>query len=139
MYKKTITYTDYDGIERTEDFYFNLNEAEITEWNFSEPGGMAAVIDRIIKSSESTQLIPLWKKVVMMAYGEKSPDGRRFIKSKELSEAFIQTEAYNTMFIEFAQDADAAAEFINNIIPSKETIEKKLNKSGANLNVMPTV
>lgn len=117
MYKKTIKYVDYDGNERTEDFYFNLTETELTEYQYSEPGGMLALIEKVVNTNEYTKLIPLWKKIILMAYGEKSPDGRRFIKSEELSTAFSQTEAYNVMFMEFAQNAEAASEFVNAVLP----------------------
>lgn len=124
MYKKTIKYVDYDGNERTEDFYFNLTETEITEWEYSEPGGMTAFIEKVVNTNEYTKMIPLWKKIILMSYGEKSPDGRRFIKSDELSTAFSQTEAFNVMFMEFAQNAEAATDFVNAVLP-KSISEKE--------------
>ena len=124
MYKKTIKYVDYDGNERTEDFYFNLTETEITELEFSEPGGMTAFIEKVVNTNEYTKMIPLWKKIILMSYGEKSPDGRRFIKSDELSTAFSQTEAFNVMFMEFAQNAEAATDFVNAVLP-KSISEKE--------------
>lgn len=124
MYKKTIKYVDYDGNERTEDFYFNLTETEITELEFSEPGGMTALIEKVVNTNEYTKMIPLWKKIILMSYGEKSPDGRRFIKSDELSTAFSQTEAFNVMFMEFAQNAEAATDFVNAVLP-KSISEKE--------------
>ena len=92
MLKKTITYTDYNGVERTEDFYFNLSKAEIAEMELEIPGGMTALIERITKTKDTPSLVKMFKDLILRAYGEKSDDGRRFIKSKELKESFEQTE-----------------------------------------------
>lgn len=118
MYKKTVTYTDYDGTERTESFYFNLNKAEIVEMELGVDGGWHTRMQRIIDSNDGPTIMREFKKLIMMSYGEKSSDGKRFIKSPELSEAFTQTEAYNVIFMEIVTDSKAAAEFANGIIPS---------------------
>ena len=120
MIKKTITYTDYNGLERTEDFWFNLNETEITEMQLSIDGGYAAKIRQIINAKDQAEIIKLFKEIIFKAYGEKSDDGRRFIKSEELSIAFSQTEAYNKLFMELATNDEMGAEFINGIIPKKK-------------------
>lgn len=118
MLKKTITYTDYNGTERTEDFYFNLSKAELMEMEMSTTGGMIELIQRIVAAQDSPAIIKIFKDLIMKAYGEKSLDGKRFIKSEEISNAFAQTEAYSQLFMELATDADAAARFVNGIIPS---------------------
>lgn len=117
MLKKTITYTDYNGNERTEDFYFNLNKAELTEMELSNTGGFINVINKIIAEQDSKRIVEIFKDVILKAYGEKSLDGKRFVKSKEISDAFTQTEAYSQLFMELATDAKAAADFINAITP----------------------
>jgi len=117
MLKKTITYTDYNGNERTEDFYFNLSKAEIMEMEMGISGGMTQMLNRIIAEQDSEKIIKTFKEIILKAYGEKSPDGKRFIKSEELSTAFSQTEAFSQLFMELATDADAAAKFVNGIIP----------------------
>lgn len=117
MIKKTITYTDYNGVERKEDFYFNLNKAELMEMEMSTNGGMDAMINKIIVTQDTPSLIKIFKELILKAYGEKSLDGKRFIKSEELSEAFAQTEAYAELFMELATDADAASKFVNGIMP----------------------
>lgn len=119
MLKKTITYTDYNGTERKEDFYFNLSKAEVMEMEMSTSGGLAQMINKIIETQDSPAIIKIFKDLILKAYGEKSPDGKRFIKSPELSEAFAQTEAYSNLFMELATDADAAAKFVNGITPVK--------------------
>lgn len=121
MLKLTRTYTDYNGSSRTEDFYFNLTQAEITEMELSVDGGLVEMINRITAAKDGKQIIALFKDIVLRAYGEKSADGRRFIKNQELRDAFSQTEAYSDLFIELATDADAAAKFINGIVPAKKT------------------
>ena len=124
MLKKTITYVDYNGVERTDDCYFNLSKAEITEMEMSTAGGLAEMIQNIIKAQDAPAIIKIVKDLILKAYGEKSPDGKRFIKSKELSTAFSQTEAYSILFMELATDADAAADFVNGIIPQNVTPNK---------------
>ena len=117
MLKKTITYTDYNGTERTEDFYFNLTKAEIMEMEMGTTGGLAEMIKKIVKTQDAPAIIKIFKDLVLKAYGEKSPDGRRFIKNDELRAEFEQTEAYSIIFMELATDDKAAAEFINGIVP----------------------
>lgn len=121
MLKKTITYEDYDGNKRTEDFYFNLSKAEIMEMELGVSGGMTKMLDRIIAEQDGERIIKTFKEIILKAYGEKSPDGKRFIKSEELSTAFSQTEAFSQLFMELATDADAAAKFVNGIIPVATT------------------
>lgn len=118
MYKKTMTYTDYNGVERKEDFYFNLTKAEIMEMEMTTTGGMAEMIQRIVDAQDAPAIIKIFKDLVLKAYGEKSADGKRFIKSKELSDAFAQTEAYSQLFMELATDAEAASKFVNAIVPN---------------------
>ena len=117
MLKKTIKYTDYDGNEREEDFYFNLSRAEVTEMELSKEGGMSEYIKKISAAQNAPELIKLFKEIITKSYGEKSLDGKRFIKNKELTEAFIQTEAYSELFVELASNADEAVKFINGIMP----------------------
>lgn len=126
MLKKTVTYTDYNGVERTEDFYFNLTKAEITEMELSTEGGLEAMIRKIVAEKNAPAIIKIFKELVLKAYGEKSPDGRRFIKNDEVRDAFSQTEAYSEIFMELATDADAAAAFVNGITPKVDNAQKPL-------------
>lgn len=118
MIKKTIAYEDYDGNKREESFYFNLTKTELTEMEMSASGGLAQMIQKIIEAQDGGRIIAVFKELILKAYGEKSPDGRRFIKSKELSEAFSQTPAYDQLFMELATDADKASEFVKGVIPA---------------------
>lgn len=117
MLKKTITYEDFDGNKRTEDFYFNLSKAEVLEMEMGISGGMTQMLNKIIAAQDGGRVIKTFKDIILKAYGEKSPDGKRFIKSEEISTAFSQTEAYSQLFMELATNADAAATFVNSIIP----------------------
>lgn len=118
MLKKTVTYRDYNDVERTEDFYFNLNKAEIMEMEMMTKGGMAEMIQKIVKAQDAPGIIKIFKDLVLQAYGVKSPDGKRFIKNDEVRDEFVQSEAYSIIFMELATDADAAAKFVNGIIPA---------------------
>lgn len=117
MLKKTIPYKDYNGVERVEDFYFNLSKAEAMEMELSISGGLTEMIRRIVAAQDTPTIIATFKEIILKAYGEKSPDGRRFVKSEELSKAFSETEAYSILYMELATDANAAAEFVNGIVP----------------------
>ncbi len=119
MLKKTIAYTDYNGTPRKEDFYFNLTQAEVTELEVSVEGGLVEMINRIVAAQNGKVIIETFKDIILRAYGEKSPDGRRFIKNQEVRDAFAQTEAYSNLFMELATDAKAASEFVNGIVPPK--------------------
>lgn len=127
MLKKTITYTDYDGNERKEDFYFNLNKAEIMEMEMSTSGGMAEMLQKIVDSQDAPAIIKAFKELVLKSYGQKSPDGKRFIKNAALREEFEQTEAYSQIFMELATNAEEAAKFVNGIIPND--VAKELPKN----------
>ena len=118
MIKETITYTDYNGNERTEDFYFNLTKAEVMELEMSTKGGMAEMIQRIVAAQDQPAIIKIFKDLIIKAYGVKSPDGKRFIKNDEVVDEFVQTEAFSELFMKLATDADAAAKFVNGIVPA---------------------
>ncbi len=119
MLKKIITYTDYNGVERTEPFYFNLSKAELMEMELGVTGGMTEMLDKIIAAKDAPSLMKTFKEMIMKAYGVKSDDGKRLIKSEELSIAFTQTEAYSVLFMELITDDKAAADFVNGIVPNE--------------------
>ena len=125
MLKKTIKYVDYNGVEREEDFYFDLSKAEITEMELSEDGGMSNLIQKIVNTKDMPSLIKIFKQLILKSYGEKSADGRRFIKSEQLSTEFTQTPAYSELFMELATDEKAAANFINSIVPQEISEKSK--------------
>ena len=126
MIVKNITYVDYDENERTEPFYFNLSRAEVTEMELSHDGGLTGVIERIIAEQDQKRIIELFKDLILKSFGVKSPDGKRFVKSQELRDDFMQTEAYSDLFMELATDADSAAAFIKGIMPKlpQDNIQK---------------
>ena len=122
MITKTIKYTDYNGEEREENFLFNLTKAELMELEMGTTGGLAETIKKIVETKDTPSIIKIFKDLILKAYGEKSADGRRFIKINDagvpLSIGFSQTEAYSQLFMELATDADAASKFIKGVIPS---------------------
>jgi hypothetical protein len=118
MLKKTISYKDYNDNQIVEDFYFNLSKSEIAEMELEVVGGFSELLKRIIATKNNKELMAQFKKLILKSYGEKSADGKRFVKSSDLSEAFSQTEAYSELFFEL-MDADKAAAFVNGILPKE--------------------
>lgn len=130
MLKETFTYIDFDGNERVEDFYFHLTESEIIAMDLSADGsgGMAKLIERLAKEEDGEKLVEMFKTVLLTAYGEKSLDGRRFVKSKELSEAFSQTNAYNDLFVRLCTDTEYVAKFIDGVCSKVKANGNKIDK-----------
>lgn len=126
MLKKEIVYTDYNGVERKEIFWFHLSKAELLDMEMTTSGGYAESVQRVIDAKDMTSLIRIFKDLIKQSYGVKSEDGRRFIKSDELFEEFSQTEAYSQLYMELTLNADKAAEFINGIIP--QNLEADIKK-----------
>jgi len=116
MLKKTVTYLDYDGNERTEDFYFNLNKVELTELQTSVPGGLANRVKELASTKNEKEIFELFRDLILNAYGEKSPDGRRFIKNAAIRSDFAQTSAFDKIFEEIADNEESATAFVNGII-----------------------
>ena len=117
MIKKTVTYEDYNGENRTETFYSHFTEAEILDMEMSTEGGFAERIQRIIDAKDQSALMKLIKKFVIDAYGVKSPDGKRFIKNDEVKAAFLECPAYSDIFMDMVTDDKLAAEFVNGVVP----------------------
>lgn len=128
MLKKTITYVDYNDNKITEDFYFNLSKSELAEMEMSKAGGFADLLKKVINTQDMPALAKIFKEFILKAYGEKSDDGRRFIKSPELSKAFSETPAYDELYVELMSDEDKAAEFFMAIIPSEYSNSKEFKE-----------
>lgn len=120
MLKKTVTYIDFDGNERTEDFFFNLTEQEIAEMELSTEGGLGNFINKAVAAKSQVELIELFKKLILAAYGVKSADGRRFVKNDAVCEDFMSTQAFSDIYMELVQDADKASAFFNGIVPKEK-------------------
>lgn len=128
MLKKTYTYEDFDGNERTEDFYFNLSKAELMEMELGISGGMVQKLKKIIAAQDGDSIIRTFKEIILAAYGEKSADGKRFDKSAEISKNFSHTVPYSMLFMELATNDDAASAFVEGIMPVIK--EDKINNVG---------
>jgi hypothetical protein len=115
--KKTITYEDFNGETVSEDFFFHLSKAELVELELSHQGGLSEALQRIVAAEDGKAIIAEFKNIILSAYGQKSLDGRRFIKNEQLREEFLSSEAYSVLFMELVLDAGKAAEFINGVIP----------------------
>lgn len=118
MLKKTITYSDLDGNPVTEDFYFNLSKAEIAELEIRHDGGFTAHLQKIIDSADGGAIIDTFKNIIRSSVGRRSEDGRRFVKSEEITNEFLQTDAYSELFMELVTDAEAAGRFVEGIVPA---------------------
>lgn len=130
MLKKTITYRDYNDVERTEDHYFNISKAELIMMDSSVVGGMKQRLERIVQSQDNVEIMKVFEDLIHRAYGIKSEDGKRFIKSEEIATSFEQTEAYSELVMELLTNEHAAAEFIRAILP-KDVLQ------GANIGALP--
>ena len=136
MLKQTITYTDYNGTERTEDFWFNLSKAELAEMELSVDGGFAEMAQRIATAKNGPELVKLFKDLILKSYGVRSLDGRQFVKidndGNRLSVGFSQTEAYSELFMKLATNADEAAKFFTGVIPSdrQKQVAEEMAKKG---------
>lgn len=137
MLKKTITYESYDGTKYTEDFYFNLSRAELIEMECGVKGGLTKKLEAISKSSDPTQIMPVFKDIILKSYGIKSDDGKRFIKSPAISEEFSQTEAYSELMVELIGNEKAASEFVNGLVNIKPE-ELEAAKAKANIAALPS-
>lgn len=134
MLKKTITYTDYDGLERTEEFRFNLTKAELVDMELTTAGTFSETMKRIIAEKDIIRIAKLFKELLLKSYGVKSDDGKRFVKSKELSEAFSQTEAYSDLYIELLSNPEEAAKFFAEVAPKMEEVS---SVPAENVTVLP--
>lgn len=130
MLKKTITFTDYFGEERTHDFYFNLTKSELMEMQLSSNGGLERLTEKIIQTHDNKKLVKYFKELILSSYGEKSDDGFQFIKGKEISRRFEQSPAYDILFMELSTDADKCADFINGIVPKE--VSERMKEEGNN-------
>ena len=128
MFKKKIKYTDYNGVEREEEFCFHLNKAEVIELEAGEAGGYGEMLKRIVEQKDGAMIMKTFKQLILSSYGIKSPDGKQFMKSEEISRSFEQSEAYSELFVELCTNAESASEFVNNVLPLTEDAKKEAHK-----------
>lgn len=133
----TKTYSDYNGVERTESFSFNLNEAELTEMELGTAGTFTSMVQSIVDAKDTPSIMAVFKDLLMKSYGRKTPDGRRFEKSPELSKEFSETPAYSMIYMELATDDTKAADFINQLIP--KSLAEAAQKQNAQIKALPSV
>lgn len=133
MLKKTVTYTDYFDVERTEDYMFNLTKAELAKMNMSQYGGLEKRLRAIIDANDMPTVMENFRQILRQSYGVISDDGRRFMKSEEISDAFEQSPAYDQIFMELISSADAAAAFARGIMPKDlvEAVDKERAKAAS--------
>lgn len=127
MFKYTSTYSDWNGTQRTEDFYFGLSEADLTEMEFATKGGFTSYMNKITKAKDTDEAISAFKNLLLKTYGEKSEDGRYFVQNKEVSERFSYSPVYSEIYMRMVRDAKFAVEFFNGVLP------KNMQRSSAEL------
>lgn len=130
MYKETITYTDFNDNERTEDFFFHLSKRALIELNLSHEGGLEKKIEKIVKENDAYGIMELFKELIIKSYGVKSEDGKKFNQSQEVVDDFVQSPAYDELFMKLTTDENAAQKFFNGIIP--KDLAKQLEEAQAN-------
>jgi len=126
MLKKKVTYTDFDGLERSEQLYFNLSEPEIVRLDVTYKGGLEKFINQLDPEERPDEVLDLFETVIRTSYGEKSEDGRFFVKDPEAVAMFMQSAAYSALFMELIQDADSAATFVNGLVPQRPSSKKNM-------------
>lgn len=133
MFKKQITYTDYNDVERTETFLFNISRAELLEMASGKLRDVGKLLSDIANQRDTTVLVTMFEELIRVSYGKKSEDGKRFIKSQEIYEAFLQSEAYSELLVDLTLDANEAIAFVNGIIPTKFLAElnSRIEKANA--------
>lgn len=139
MLKKTVTYTDYNGVERTEDFYFNLTRSELMEMHLTTEGGMDEKINSIIKAKSQRELEKLFKEILLKSYGKKSPDGRLFMKNDEIRAEFEASPVYDELYMKLFTDENAAADFVNGVIPQVQQNANPAMQMAATANASPAL
>lgn len=137
MLKKTITYMDYNDVERSEDYYFNISRAELVLMENSRAGGMNAYYERIVQAKDNVAIMECFKELIHISIGIKSDDGKRFIKSEEIAAAFEQSEAYSELLMELFSDAEIALDFMSKIMPANLATEASA-KVKAQLSALPS-
>ena len=139
---KNRKYIDFDGNERTETFYFHLKESDLVEMKLGITGGLEKMIRQIIEAQDMPEIMRVFKQLITMSYGVKTPDGRGFHRSNELLESYLETNAYSDLFMELVSDPDKAGEFVAGIIPDdlQERAQQIMQQSTAQSGViqMPT-
>lgn len=129
MFRYVDVYKDFNGTERKETVYFDLNQSEIIGLEIDSEKGLSEYLQEISDAKNAKEMMRFFTNTLYKAYGEKSADGRRFVKSKELSDAFTQTVIYQDIYAELLTNAEFASKFINSIMPDMGALADKINKN----------
>lgn len=125
MLKRTIKYIDFDDVEQEEDFYFNISKPELIELEVDQPGGFGAWMEEVMKAKDNKTLMAQFKRILLLAVGEKTPDGRNFVKTEEIKAKFASSAAYISLYTEMATDDKAAADFLLGTLPRDMVVESR--------------
>lgn len=133
MLKHEITYEDFNDEKVTETLYFNISKTELMELEVEHPEGMHDWLQRMVKIEDKKKLFAEFKRIILLSYGEKSPDGKRFIKSDEIRNDFEHSAAFEALFVSLIESEDTVAKFITNVLPKdlQEDVKKAASEREA--------
>lgn len=137
MLTKTITYTDFNDNERTEDFYFHLSEREIMNLHTKYDGGLDGAIEAMVQSNDIHELLAVLQEIILLSYGVKSADGKSFVKSDEVKQQFEYSAAFSELYLDLLSDEQNAVDFIKNLLPTKA--QKRIEELEAEAKPKPDV
>lgn len=136
MFSDKITYEDFNGNIEVEEVFFNISKMESLELEASYPGGYATYLQQVAESEDPSEVIAAFKDIVKKAYGVKSEDGKRFIKSDEEFKKFEESPAYDEFMIKLMSEENYALDFIIGVMPSTEGVTKEAILKDAKLNTL---
>lgn len=130
MFKKVITYKDYDGNDKTDTLYFHLNKFEWLELETYTKGGLIENLQHAIETGNAKKTIDILKKIILRAYGEKDPETGTFEKNDDIAIRFSKTDAFSELFYELAYNEEASKTFFLGLIPPelRTEAEKKIRE-----------
>lgn len=131
MLKREIKYEDFNGDQTSDVCYFNLSKTELIELEVRYDQGFSNLLKRIVETKDDKEIVKIFKDIILMSYGQKSDDGKRFIKNDQLREEFEQTAAYDQLFMELASDDEKAAIFLKGILPRDLAAEVEKEEKAA--------
>ena len=118
MIKKTVKYVDFNGVDKSEDLYFNLTKTELNNLNFKHHGTYSDQLKAIVDNKDVKLVTELFAEIIQRGYGIKSEDGRNFRKSPEILYDFTTSAVYDALMTELLENADEAANLFVGMLPS---------------------
>lgn len=115
MFKHSVEYVDFNGSDRKEDLYFHLSLPEVTRLEAEIGMGLEDYIKGLTTNQELNTLLAFLERMLLSSYGQKTSDGKSFIKSQVIREAFEYSQAYAEIFEQVLSNPDLARKFGENV------------------------